>query len=544
MFEKLKKHIPLICILFFFLFINILFVQSITSNDLFVHLRIGQDIFETKQIPSADYHSFTAFGANYISQGWLSQLILFLIYKTSGFLGLQISHSLLILGTFLLLFFCYKSKEKSLILLSLAFIAPLAIVHNEIRPYVFTWFFSALTIFLISKKYYRPIPFIFLFWVNIHAGFILALGALFFYLLIEFKKTKKIYLLIIFFLSFLATLVNPSGFKIYLYPFSINSSNTIAGVTEWQPFGIDTPYFWLYLTFVIISIILTLKTKTYKNNLIELLFIILFSLFGFISMRYPINVCILLFPFLIKNLYEYIHIKNSSLILVSCCLWLITLFFLFKTSYKLAQGIGINHNVLPVYGLDFITKNHISGNIFNDYIFGGYIIWKQPERKISIDSRMEIYQGQALKEYITVGKGLDNWTEILEKYNIECIFIRPNMGPINFILVKDPSWELVYFDNASVIYLKKGSYPNIPRLKNITPYGYRSEKEIDLSINEFQYLIQKNPYYYYAYKALIFLYAQKEDPSLTKYYLNQSYSLFPEEKNDPELSKINKLFQN
>src|SRR5258706_11183007 len=56
--------------------------------DLWWHLKVGEVIWSTHHLPIADQYSFSVFGHAWIAHEWLSELVLFTVYKAGGDRGL------------------------------------------------------------------------------------------------------------------------------------------------------------------------------------------------------------------------------------------------------------------------------------------------------------------------------------------------------------------------------------------------------------------------------------------------------------------------
>src|SRR5260370_5285844 len=56
--------------------------------DLWWHVKVGQIIWNTHQIPQTDQFSFTAQGHPWIAHEWLSQVVLYLTWRTGGYSAL------------------------------------------------------------------------------------------------------------------------------------------------------------------------------------------------------------------------------------------------------------------------------------------------------------------------------------------------------------------------------------------------------------------------------------------------------------------------
>src|SRR5271166_632289 len=84
----------------------LLFSGEIRDNDIFWHLKTGQYILETHSLPVPDPFSYVSVGSSYpgeeitrrfnLTHEWLSQVILYLTWRTLGFPGLVIGRVLLL----------------------------------------------------------------------------------------------------------------------------------------------------------------------------------------------------------------------------------------------------------------------------------------------------------------------------------------------------------------------------------------------------------------------------------------------------------------
>ena len=62
--------------------------HTLTDSDIFWHLKTGEIIFATHHVPDKDVYSFTMAGKEWIDAQWLFQLIVFLLYRLSGYAGM------------------------------------------------------------------------------------------------------------------------------------------------------------------------------------------------------------------------------------------------------------------------------------------------------------------------------------------------------------------------------------------------------------------------------------------------------------------------
>ena len=62
--------------------------RGVTDPDVWWHLRTGQLMLQNHSFFHTDPYSFTRFGAPWINHEWLSQVLMFLVFRVCGFGGL------------------------------------------------------------------------------------------------------------------------------------------------------------------------------------------------------------------------------------------------------------------------------------------------------------------------------------------------------------------------------------------------------------------------------------------------------------------------
>lgn len=177
-------------IIVLFIFVILIGVFQNNDFDFWYHLKSGEVIVTQGLFPKNDpfYYSLDhlPFGTDY----WLFQVILYGVYKISGFNGITIFHALFFLATIFLLYKVARLKTESLlIIVPVIVIASLEVRRRFFpRPDIFALLFFVLYLFLINlylekkKNYLYFIPVIQLLWANSHLSFILGLIILFCYL--------------------------------------------------------------------------------------------------------------------------------------------------------------------------------------------------------------------------------------------------------------------------------------------------------------------------------------------------------------------------
>ncbi|TAN43394.1 MAG: hypothetical protein EPN25_01030 [Nitrospirae bacterium] len=136
------------------------------------------------------------------------------------------------------------------------------------------------------------------------------------------------------------------------------------------------------------------------------------------------------------------------------------------------SGQWIHSANFPVSAADFIQANRLTGNMYNYYAWGGYLIWRLfPEQKVFID-------GRALSEHVyrlnlaidaaasRVTGGLPFWKAALNHYSVNFIVTRTShldgkAMPLVTALLNDRDWVPVFLEAEAVIFVRDipANYP-------------------------------------------------------------------------------------
>lgn len=203
-----------------FLALVLVLIPYVGDNDTWFHLRIGQELWESKSFIRTEVFSFSAFGESWLNHEWPFQLGLFGIYSLGGFKSVAVAVATIGAVTLFLLrrgeFYISQAVLFGIVALSIRpFIVP--------RPQILAYLALAALLFFLdrytrfrSKKDLIFIVVTLLVWSNAHASIILALpilGAygldLLFGSLRSLPKENKKEFFIACFSGLLLTLFNP-----------------------------------------------------------------------------------------------------------------------------------------------------------------------------------------------------------------------------------------------------------------------------------------------------------------------------------------------
>lgn len=480
----------------FVIFILIFFMalRVPLDSDFWWHVRAGQLSLMNGSPVLEDLTTFSVFKSPWVNHSWLSQVFYFLIQNSLGNIGIMISVA--IIATFSIFFVFIRLKSNPIIngFTILLCVLTTAVVWSP-RPQLLTLlFFSILTYLLTEKSIFSDkiptilIPILFLIWGNLHAGFsigIILMISILVGMVMDFLFTKEksnhnqfktiIYWLLLIIACSLIVMINPNGIGIWQVQFNTITLPSLQNlIPEWASPNFhelyQQPFLWLWLLLVFFFMA---NRSSYKFSTIIPLLVL--GGLGFISRRNYVYFAVFSIPLLSNELQCFfeIYIKDSlSKLRVMDKIKnfntksdnkfskFINLFFIgflwFITTWKIVYlGSPIIFDVYEKMSFpkDAITalENYDLTNFrcLNSYTWGGYISWKNPEMRIFIDGRTDLYGEKLIQDWLEMVNGGETWREKFEIYDINCVFLEEERPIIN--LLRDSGWQVIYSDDLSVI---------------------------------------------------------------------------------------------
>jgi hypothetical protein len=116
----------------------------------------------------------------------------------------------------------------------------------------------------------------------------------------------------------------------------------------------------------------------------------------------------------------------------------------------------------PIEAVEWISAHHDQAGrrLYNDYAYGGFLLWWLPDTKIFIDGRMPAWQRRErdiLRDYFAVS-GAEPDLTVLDKYAVDWALVK-RQTPLEEWLARDAAWTRLYGDEKAVIYRLKATMP-------------------------------------------------------------------------------------
>lgn len=479
------------------IFIAIFFVLIFGSGNALLgdgdtgyHIKTGQVILKNWSIPAHDFYSFHFPALSWTAHEWLAEVTMALLSEWAGLTGVVVFFAFVLALTHWLLYQSLKTKSDDLILCT--FVALLATAtsstHWLARPHVFSILLTVIWSHCLSryqsenrKLFVACLPFLMLLWANLHGGFIIGLILLGIYLASEwfslstakpdsawiYRKRAKT-LLFVLLASMAACCFNPFGFDILLFPIRVTSDRFVMDrVTEFLSPNFHEP---LPFKFMLLLLIGALAVSRSKFGFVDVICVMLLSYMALYSARHVSLFAIILAPVLLKALTgiasrlagpfsTWYSTRNQNLLGIDCnlkgYLWptasLVMVMTLVATGFITYR---FDDKKFPVKAVEFLRRQKLEGNVFNDDEFGDYMIYAAwPTYRVFMDGRSDMYGEKFGRDYLRIANVAPGWKQTLKKYNISWVIFNTDSALIA-ALKDQPDWQSVYSDPVASIFVK------------------------------------------------------------------------------------------
>ncbi len=405
--------------------------------------------------------------------------MLYGVWKTGGYTGLTlwfwVVASMLIVAGYLLCSL-YSGNCK------VAFIGGVLVwlfstIGLAIRPHLIGNLILLLELLAIqlgrtrSTNWFLAVPVLLAFWVNFHSSYLLGLIVLSVILLFSFvrfeagllcstpwARNKRRMLSAAFLLSLVAPFVNPIGWKLAWYPLDnmLHQGLNFASVDEWQQISFSDPRGMALLAVGALVILIPLL-RGIKLDATELVLVAVGFWLAVQHERMLFIFGILAAPVfcrLLATAWDQYDPRRDNPVGSGIVLALVALAIglAFPSQKDIEEQIRA-HN--PVKAVDYLKNSGLPGNMLNEFVFGGYLIWAAPERKVAIDGRGDLYESAGiLQQYGRWALLQADPNEFLNKYAIKICFLSRS-APMTRVLPLLPGWKKVYSDDLAVIFARR-----------------------------------------------------------------------------------------
>jgi hypothetical protein len=459
-------------------------VRPIEDPDFWWLLSGGRHMVGTRSFVSADPFSATAAGAEWLNHAWGFELLIYAIYALTGLTGVVLLQGAAAAATFAVLFGLLRrdglAPGWAMGLVSLGALATYGFWAP--RPQLVTYLFLAVFVWVIAdfqagrRNRLWWLPVLTAVWANLHAGFpagpglliLSAAGELTGWALADeagraggLRRARALGGWFV--ASVAASLLNPFHYRAFLFPFQVMGERlSQAWIIEWlsPPFGHPQ----VLVLEILLGLMLLLPLGTARpvpwRDLVVLLPLVHLALQG--TRNTPLLVIVAI-PILGRAVASCLHLHWRRLPGLARQGLALGALALVLSACSLVAGTrqpwGVWNALRPAFGeadtfpaaaVDFLRREGRRGTLWNEYVWGGYLIWHlYPELRVSIDGRAAVYGPGRFREHLTVSELEPGWQSVLAELQPATAIVRS--GSPLVAALHASGWAVRFQDHVATV---------------------------------------------------------------------------------------------
>ena len=112
------------------------------------------------------------------------------------------------------------------------------------------------------------------------------------------------------------------------------------------------------------------------------------------------------------------------------------------------------HDRFPVEACEAIAAKKLPGPLYNTAHWGGYLIWRLPEYRVSIDGRAQLQGDERIRRFYATENASEDWRDDPYLGAAPTVVLERNC-PLGTLLRQDARYRLVHEDALAVVFTKR-----------------------------------------------------------------------------------------
>ncbi len=447
----------------------ILFAQDsslLNDPDTQWHIAIGRWIWTQRSVPTTDLFSHTFAGAPWIAKEWVSQLILDAAFQGGGWRGVAAVAAIAVAASFTALYAWLRPRVRSTVALALTLVAValasphfLARPHILVLPIIVAW--MAVLLSSLDRGRAPPLALAVLMaaWVNMHGSFplglvmaaVLALEGVFDApppLRLVRARQWGLFLAA----SAAAMMLSPYGWQAVLVPLQMSgNAATLRYIVEWQPLAIDLHG---YITRALLVLLGVLMIRQPRANAFR---IVAVAMLAYLMIRHTrfVSLFAVIGPMMAaraigtwRGLGPEPTAEGSRILTVFAALLLVGVAVTAASSTPEPEA-----KMTPESAYRAAQAAGVSGPVYNDYDFGGYLIAHGV--KTFVDGRTDqLFLGSFLPDLMAAiaDKSDAPFAALLARHGVTWALVRTQSREAKHLTAM-PGWRKIHEDPIAAVFV-------------------------------------------------------------------------------------------
>jgi MFS family permease len=425
--------------------------QAPAQNDTWWHLRSGQDIWRGV-LPTVERWSFTAHGRAWPDHEWLSEAIFYPLHRMGGMPLLALLVACVTTATFALVWRLMVGpvlRRGALVFLTL----PVTLIVASLRPQVFSVLLLVVTVTLLAHARFAWLPPVFLLWANLHGAVVIG-GVVVAAVLVTALVWERAHarpLLVCAALAGVATLLTPLGTGIVGLVFGMSNE---VDIIEWEPAWRSMPaglVFGAVALLTVAAVVAMQRRRRFEwsDRVLVASAVAILPLAVRYSRVMPMFVVVAL-PLLARGWEAWRPARprrDDASVLHGAILALVTVVaVVWVGAAWAAPSAALDWGPLPASAVAAVRA--CDGPLYNRFDDGAYLLWFAPGVPVFIDSRVDPYPDDLLREHIRA-EATGDYRATFDRYGIRCALLPPVSATAHAL--RRDGWRVTYADDRWLV---------------------------------------------------------------------------------------------
>jgi hypothetical protein len=455
-------------------------VRPVVDPDIWWHLRTGQWIVEHRAVPGTDPFSAYGMGSPWIAYSWLFGVGIYGLYTLLGHAGLifySLIGGLAVTSGLLLLVLRFEFRIPRAIALTAISMAALAPSLMP-RAYLFTecFFIIEIYVLLAARETGRTralwiLPPVFALWANLHIQFVYGLLVLGMAaaepVIVRLVPGNRIArqciplrpVILTAVACGLATLATPYGIKIYRPVVEIASQRLVYDlIIELGAATFRQPANWVFL-----AVVLAGAFSLGRQRQLQVFPALLFAVGAYLSFATRRDVWFLVVACVIAIAMEWgsrrrprPHLRWGAVVTIVVVVGILVAAVVMRRQLSKTTLEAAVAEAYPAAAVAAIKERGYPGPLYNTFDWGGFLIWRLPDHRVSMDGRSNIHGDVRVWRSFLTSIGRPGWNTDEELRTARLIILPVNLT-LTELLRQDAHYDVVYEDAVTAVFTRRES---------------------------------------------------------------------------------------
>ena len=418
------------------------------DSDTYWHLASGQWMLDHREILRADVFSSTVSGQPYSVGEWLGEIVLTLAFNAGSWAGLAIFRAVLVwVAAF---FLARLARRRGAPLGAALLVAIWAVVVFKTRwtdrPAIFTFVMFPVLLDLLysaragSRRALVAIPPLILLWANLHGGYAIGIALVLAFTVeaVIRRRPDSAPLALTLAASVALSFIDPETFGV-----AGAAGHALAPprfISEEAPPDVLEPSGFIFAAFVLATLGIALLDG---GGILDALVLLPLLWLGLSAQRHLAFFVFASTPFVaagVARLYGRLLPRGRAFRPVPASAAAALALLLSAGALISATGAPTlpDERAFPAAAVAALKTG--SGTLLNEYDWGGYLIYRVPERKVFVDGRLFPFYPAVLRDYRDAVELRQNWRDILAKYDVREVLLAPARALV--VVLREDGWTV------------------------------------------------------------------------------------------------------